>query len=70
MLRIAVQNIAALTYRIETGRGQRLATSVHDAVAKNTETDLPDWIYCRLPHHRQTTGRLTRFSDRIRSVSG
>jgi crotonobetainyl-CoA:carnitine CoA-transferase CaiB-like acyl-CoA transferase len=50
----AVQIIAALIYRIETGRGQRLATSVHDAVAKNTETDLPDWIYCRLPHYRQT----------------
>jgi crotonobetainyl-CoA:carnitine CoA-transferase CaiB-like acyl-CoA transferase len=50
----AVQIIAALTYRSETGRGQRLATSVHDAVAKNTETDLPDWIYCRLPHYRQT----------------
>jgi crotonobetainyl-CoA:carnitine CoA-transferase CaiB-like acyl-CoA transferase len=50
----AVQIIAALTYRIETGRGQRLATSVHDAVSKNTETDLPDWIYCRLPHYRQT----------------
>jgi crotonobetainyl-CoA:carnitine CoA-transferase CaiB-like acyl-CoA transferase len=50
----AVQIIAALVYRLETGRGQRLSTSVHDAVSKNTETDLPDWIYCRLPHFRQT----------------
>ncbi len=49
-----VQIIAALVYRLETGRGQRLVTSVHDAVSKNTETDLPDWIYCRIPHYRQT----------------
>ena len=50
----AVQIIAALIYRLKTGRGQHLATSVHDAVSKNTETDLPDWVYCRLPHYRQT----------------
>jgi crotonobetainyl-CoA:carnitine CoA-transferase CaiB-like acyl-CoA transferase len=50
----AVQIIAALVYRLKTGRGQRLTTSVHDAVAKNTETDMPDWVYCRLPHYRQT----------------
>jgi crotonobetainyl-CoA:carnitine CoA-transferase CaiB-like acyl-CoA transferase len=50
----SVQIIAALAYRLETGRGQRLVTSVHDAVSKNTETDLPDWVYCRLPHYRQT----------------
>ncbi|MFO1024986.1 MAG: CoA transferase [Acetobacteraceae bacterium] len=50
----AVQIIAALVYRLQTGRGQHLSTSVHDAVSKNTETDLPDWVYCRLPHYRQT----------------
>src|SRR5262249_2314120 len=50
----AIQMIAALIYRSKTGRGQRLATSVHDVVAKNTETDLPDWVYCRLPHYRLT----------------
>jgi len=50
----AVQIIAALVYRLKTGQGQLLSTSVHDAVSKNTETDLPDWVYCRLPHYRQT----------------
>ena len=50
----AIQIIAALIYRNKTGHGQRLATSIHDAVSKNTETDLPDWIYCRLPHYRIT----------------
>jgi crotonobetainyl-CoA:carnitine CoA-transferase CaiB-like acyl-CoA transferase len=50
----AIQIIAALIYRMETGRGQKLSASVHDAVSKNTETDLPDWIYSRTPHFRQT----------------
>ncbi len=50
----AVQVMAALIYRNDTGRGQRLSTSVHDAVAKNTEIDIPDWVYLRQPHRRQT----------------
>lgn len=50
----AIQAMAALLYRNETGRGQRLSTAVHDAVAKNTEIDIPDWVYLRQPHRRQT----------------
>lgn len=50
----AIQIIAALNYRNETGCGQHLSTSVHDAVAKNTETDMPHWVYLRQPHRRQT----------------
>jgi crotonobetainyl-CoA:carnitine CoA-transferase CaiB-like acyl-CoA transferase len=46
--------MAALNYRTATGRGQRVTTVVHDAVSKNTELDLPDWVYCRQVHHRQT----------------
>jgi crotonobetainyl-CoA:carnitine CoA-transferase CaiB-like acyl-CoA transferase len=51
---MAMQIMAALNYRAETGTGQLLASAVHDAVSKNTETDLPDWIYSRLPHRRLT----------------
>ena len=50
----AIQIMAALNYRNETGRGQRLSASVHEAVAKNTETDMPGWVYSRQPHFRQT----------------
>lgn len=50
----AIQVIAALHYRDETGRGQRLECSVHDAVAKSTENDLPHWVYLRQAHRRQT----------------
>jgi crotonobetainyl-CoA:carnitine CoA-transferase CaiB-like acyl-CoA transferase len=36
--------MAALCNRMETGQGQYVSSSVHDAVSKNTENDLPDWI--------------------------
>ncbi|MCL0101878.1 CoA transferase [Dehalococcoidia bacterium] len=49
-----VAAIGALLYRHETGRGQFLSTAVHEAVSKNTEVDVPAWIYQRQPLMRQT----------------
>lgn len=49
-----IQLMAALHNVRETGRGQAFALAVHDAVAKNTELDLPAWIYARQPVWRQT----------------
>lgn len=46
--------LGALYYRLHSGVGQQLSASVHDAVAKNTETDIPDWIYRHSPHNRLT----------------
>ncbi|MVZ99887.1 CoA transferase [Actinomadura sp. LD22] len=46
--------IAALIRRERTGRGQRLTCAVHEAVAKNTETDLMAWVVQRQPYYRQT----------------
>lgn len=46
--------LGALTYRLTSGRGQHLSTSVHEAVSKNTETDLPDWVFLAQPHRRVT----------------
>lgn len=46
--------LAALSYRRETGAGQYVSSSVHDAVSKNTENDLPNWIYLGKEHVRQT----------------
>ncbi len=46
--------ITALIYRQSTGNGQYLSASIHDSVSKNTETDVPNWIYQRLTHIRQT----------------
>jgi crotonobetainyl-CoA:carnitine CoA-transferase CaiB-like acyl-CoA transferase len=50
----AMSIVAALNYRLTSGRGQHLSTSVHEAVSKNTETDAPDWVYMRREHHRLT----------------
>jgi crotonobetainyl-CoA:carnitine CoA-transferase CaiB-like acyl-CoA transferase len=50
----AMAIVAALIYRLETGIGQKITVSVHDAVSKNTETDLPDWVYLRDTHYRRT----------------
>lgn len=46
--------LGALYHRCSTGEGQRLSTAVHQAVAQQTETDMPDWVYTRTPHHRLT----------------
>lgn len=64
----AVQILAALNYRFESGSGQKLTSSVHDAVSKTTETDLPDWVYSHRPHAR-LTGRHS-FAKADDSVEG
>lgn len=46
--------LGALSYRLDTGVGQKIDTSVHEAVATNTETDTPSWIYLAMKHRRQT----------------
>ncbi|WAX58364.1 CoA transferase [Jatrophihabitans cynanchi] len=50
----AMQVIVALLSRQRSGRGQRLSASVHQVVSGNTETDVPDWIFNRVPHGRLT----------------
>jgi crotonobetainyl-CoA:carnitine CoA-transferase CaiB-like acyl-CoA transferase len=65
---MAMQIMVALIYRLETGRGQLLTSAVHDAVSKNTETDLPDWIFSRLPHRRLTCRHS--FGQRAESLAG
>lgn len=46
--------LGALNHVLETGVGQLLTTSVHQAVAANTEVDVPEWIYMRRLLYRQT----------------
>jgi crotonobetainyl-CoA:carnitine CoA-transferase CaiB-like acyl-CoA transferase len=46
--------LGALHHSAATGRGQSLHTTVHQAVAQNTELDISRWIYQRRPHYRQT----------------
>jgi crotonobetainyl-CoA:carnitine CoA-transferase CaiB-like acyl-CoA transferase len=55
----AMAILGALYHRLTTGQGQYLHTSVHSAVAAQTETDVPNWIFLRKSHLRQT-GRHSR----------
>jgi crotonobetainyl-CoA:carnitine CoA-transferase CaiB-like acyl-CoA transferase len=50
----AIGILAALNHQLASGIGQYLAVNVHEATSMNTETDLPDWIYLRRQHLRQT----------------
>lgn len=47
--------LGALNYRLNQGSGQYLSASVHEAVSKNTETDMPDWVFLRQKHLRLTS---------------
>src|SRR5262249_61749121 len=44
----------ALGPRRGTGEGQKLPLSIHEAVSMNTEVALPNWIFLRQRHFRQT----------------
>jgi crotonobetainyl-CoA:carnitine CoA-transferase CaiB-like acyl-CoA transferase len=50
----AMTVLAALHYRLRTGKGQYLSSSVHQANASATELDIPNWVVLRKPHRRQT----------------
>ncbi|MEA2499431.1 MAG: hypothetical protein QOH26_1836, partial [Actinomycetota bacterium] len=60
--------LGALYYRQSGGLGQLLSTSVHGAVAQQTELDLPNWVYGRLPHYRRTA-RHSLFNPRPPTIS-
>jgi crotonobetainyl-CoA:carnitine CoA-transferase CaiB-like acyl-CoA transferase len=46
--------LGALCHRAATGTGQSVSVSVHQAVAQNTETDVPNWIFTGRRHYRRT----------------
>ena len=46
--------LSALAHRLRTGEGQQVSLSIHEAVSMNTESDLPNWIFLRQRHFRQT----------------
>ncbi len=50
----AIATMGALLYRHVSGRGQYLSVAVHECVSKNTELDVPHWVYQRTPVFRQT----------------
>ena len=63
-----VAAIGALLRRTETGEGQYISTPIHEAVSKNTEVDVPSWIYQRQPLYRQTC-RHAGSSPTVRTIA-
>jgi crotonobetainyl-CoA:carnitine CoA-transferase CaiB-like acyl-CoA transferase len=51
---LAMGIVAAVVYRRRSGEGQHLSCAVHEAVSKNTELDLMNWVMRRVPLFRQT----------------
>ncbi|WP_236796042.1 CaiB/BaiF CoA-transferase family protein [Amycolatopsis sp. GM8] len=60
--------LAAVRFRLATGRGQYLSTSVHQANAANTEMDIPNWVVLRRPQYRQT-GRHSNHDLSVRAIA-
>lgn len=46
--------LAALVFRQQSGKGQVVSCAVHEAVAKNTELDLMNWVMRHATLNRQT----------------
>ena len=65
----AMSILGALDYRLSTGRGQHLSTSVHEAVSKSTELDMPNWVFLRLPHHRHTCRHSTPETSPVAAIA-
>jgi crotonobetainyl-CoA:carnitine CoA-transferase CaiB-like acyl-CoA transferase len=61
--------LGALHYRLSTGEGQRLSTSVHEVVSSNTENDTPNWIYLAQKHRRQTCRNSMPFNSDLPSIA-
>lgn len=61
--------LGALCYRLDSGVGQKIDTSVHEAVATNTETDTPSWIYLAMKHRRQTCRNSMPINSDLPSIA-
>lgn len=61
--------LGALCYKLDTGVGQKIDTSVHEAVATNTETDTPSWIYLAMKHNRQTCRNSMPINSDLPSIA-
>jgi crotonobetainyl-CoA:carnitine CoA-transferase CaiB-like acyl-CoA transferase len=66
---LAMMTLAALLYRRQTGHGQVLSCAVHEAVSKNTELDLMNWIMRRVTLFRQTASHAMETVGRGTALS-
>jgi crotonobetainyl-CoA:carnitine CoA-transferase CaiB-like acyl-CoA transferase len=60
--------LAALYHRGQTGEGQTVSCSVHEAASKNTEVDLMSWVMRRAPVLRQTCRHAAEVVSLVPSI--
>lgn len=65
---MAFSILAAVLHRDETGNGQDLSCSIHEANAKNTEADLMSWVLLRTPFMRQTARHSANVYSKYRTI--
>ncbi|RHW23678.1 CoA transferase [Nocardioides immobilis] len=71
---LLISIMGALVYRQQSGVGQVVSCSVHEAVAKNTELDLMNWVMRHATLNRQTNfhagERLTTGTNLLHTKDG
>lgn len=65
----AMAIVAAMVHQRGTGQGQYVSCAVHDAVSKNTELDLMNWIMRRAPFYRQTCRHANEQTSLVPSIT-
>lgn len=65
---LVVGILAALVHRGRTGEGQDVSCAVHEAVSKNTEIDVMNWIMRHAPVHRLTCRHAIERPDRTPTI--
>lgn len=61
--------LAALINRLHTRQGQAATCAVHEAVAKNTEIDVMNWVMLRTPTHRQTCRHASEAPNTLPTIA-
>lgn len=61
--------LAAVLHRNATGNGQVVSCAIHEAVSKNTELDLMNWIMRRAELHRQTCRHAAETVTPVTTIS-
>ncbi|HVW18846.1 MAG TPA: CoA transferase [Solirubrobacteraceae bacterium] len=66
---LAMGVLAALINRLHTRLGQAVTCAVHEAIAKNTEIDVMNWVMLRMPTYRQTCRHASEAPNDIQTIA-
>ena len=66
---LAMGVLAALVNRLHSRVGQAVTCAVHEAVAKNTEIDVMNWVMLRTPTFRQTCRHASEVPNNVPTIA-